>query len=100
MGLEYQRAELLYENALASPQDVAHFVMEGSCALSFPAGRMRLENVLDPGLGQAANFVLWCPEQFPDDIEISWDFYPIREPGLCMLFFAAQGAQGEDVLDP
>jgi hypothetical protein len=53
-----------------------------------------------PTRGQASNFVFWCPEIFPDRIEISWEFRPIREPGLCILFFAAAGIGGKDLFDP
>jgi hypothetical protein len=61
---------------------------------------MRMENLRDPAEGQRANFVHWCPVDLPDGISISWDFWPIREPGLCVFFFAARGRGGEDVLDP
>jgi hypothetical protein len=90
-------SELIYENALAQEADVGAFVMEGQAAISFPQGRMRMENVMDPQLGQQANFVYWCPMDFPDSVAITWDFWPIREPGLCMLFFAAAGSLGEDL---
>lgn len=96
----YELTGLIYENPLASPDDVAGFQLEGQAAVSFPLGRMRMENRLDPIEGQKANFVYWCPEEFPADVAISWAFWPIREPGLCILFLAAQGINGEDVLDP
>lgn len=96
----FTTGDLIYENALASPADVADWRIEGSAAVSFPQGRMRMENTLDPGLGQAANFVHWCPVAFPDDIVISWDFWPLREPGLCVFFFAATGRAGRDLFDP
>jgi len=96
---EFQFGDLLYENPLASPKDVEGFRLEGQARTAFPEGRLRLENALDAELGQKANFVYWCPEEFPADIAISWDFWPIREPGLCILFFAARGRGGESVLD-
>ena len=71
----------LYRNPLAAPADLDGFVLEGDGALTFPQGRLRLESRRDPGEGQAANLVLWCPEPFPDGVEISWDFWPVREPG-------------------
>ncbi|WFB36125.1 DUF1961 family protein [Kiritimatiellota bacterium B12222] len=92
--------ELIYENPLCSPEDLAGFQMEGEAASSFPRNRWRLEGTRDPGEGQAANLVVWCPEEFPDHIRISWEYRPIQEPGLSILFFAAKGRQGEDVLDP
>jgi len=58
-----------------------------------------MENRRDPGEGQAANFVYWCHEGFPSDIAVSWDFWPVREPGLCILFFSATGSNGQDLFD-
>lgn len=92
--------KLIYENPLSGPQDVERFRMEGDAAVTFPLGRMRLESVRDEGEGQKANFVYWCPETFPADVAVEWDFWPVREPGLCILFFAAAGAKGEDLFDP
>jgi hypothetical protein len=92
--------DTLYENSLTDPTDVVGFRLEGDAAVTFPQGRMRMENRRDPGEGQAANFVYWCHEDFPSDIAVSWDFWPVREPGLCILFFSATGAKGEDLFDP
>lgn len=97
---------LLYENPLATPADVAAFRMEGPGVVSFPRGRMRLESTMDPGPdtdqagNQRANLVFWCPEVFPDNIQISWEFTPLHEPGLAILFFAAVGQDGKDLFDP
>jgi hypothetical protein len=98
--MDFQTQALIYDNPLASPTDIAGWRMEGDGATSFPLGRMRMEGTRDPEEGQAANIVHWCPEPLPDHIRISWDFYPLHEPGLCILFFAAKGRNGEDVLDP
>lgn len=92
--------KLIYENPLATPADIDGFVLEGQAKISFENGRMQMKNALDMELGQKSNFVLWCPENFPSDIEVCWDFYPIAEPGLCILFFAARGIHGEDLFDP
>ena len=91
--------ELIYANPLDSEDSVKGFVLEGSAALSFPQGRLRLENKLDASLNQKANYVLWCPEEFPSDIAIEWDFWPVKEPGLAIMFFAAKGRNGEDLFD-
>jgi hypothetical protein len=91
--------EIIYANPLATDADIAQFRMEGEATLSFPAGRLRMENSLDAALGQRSNFVLWCPETFPKNMLISWDFWPVREPGLCILFFAARGRDGKDLFD-
>ncbi len=95
----FEFGELLYDNPLSSSSDIEGFRMEGDAAITFPNGRMRMENRRDPGEGQAANFVFWCPEDFPADIAVTWDFWPVREPGLCILFFSALGRGGEDIFD-
>lgn len=94
-----EKAVLIYENPLVCEEDVKDFILEGKAAITFPQGRMRLENKLASEEGQKANYVLWCPQDFPSDVLITWDFYPVREPGLCMMFFAAKGKGGEDLFD-
>lgn len=90
---------MTYHNPLASADDLQGFVLEGDGALSFPQGRLRLESLRPPEDGQDANIVLWCPVDFDADFVAEWDFWPIREPGLAILFFAARGRQGEDLFD-
>lgn len=96
----YEKTDLIYENPLATEADVRGFRLEGQAEVSFPEGRMRMENRIDPAEGQKANFVYWCPEMLPDNIAITWEFRALREPGLCILFFAATGRHGEDLFDP
>jgi len=97
---EYTLGKVLYENPLASEADVRGFLLEGEAQVAFPEGRMRMRNALDPSLGQKSNFVYWCPEEFPADVAITWDFWPLEEPGLCILFFSARGRGGESVFSP
>lgn len=100
LHLDTVKKELIYQNPLACQADLEGFRMEGSALLSFPDGRLRMENGKSPVEGQKANYVLWCPEEFPSDLIIQWDFWPIREPGLCILFFASRGKEGEDLFNP
>jgi hypothetical protein len=92
--------KLLYENPLATEDDVRSFVLEGQARISFPDGAMRMENALDAGLGQSANYVFWCPEDFPSDLEVDWSFRPISDRGLCILFFSALGCDGSSIFSP
>lgn len=91
---------LLYTNPLAGPTDIAGFVLEGDGQVSFPEGRMRLESTGASEDGRSSNIVYWCPEVFGDGIDVSWDFRPLREPGLAIMFFAAAGRAGEELFDP
>lgn len=89
-----------YCNPLAGHEDLRGFRLEGEGAISFPQGRLRLESTRPDADGQQANIVLWCPEEFGGDVEISWDFWPVREPGLAILFFSARGHGDRDLFDP
>lgn len=97
--MEYVRKRLLYNNPMAEAADVAGFVLEGEGELTFASGRMRIRNTMDESAGQAANLVLWCDQEFPDQVEFNWEFYPLSDKGLCVFFFAARGKGGEDIFD-
>ncbi len=89
--------KLIYENPLSCEEDIKDFVLEGTAKITFPEGKMRMENALSANEGQKANYVLWCPVDFPSDVRVEWKFQPIKEPGLAILFFSALGINGEDI---
>ncbi len=99
-GFDNMRGDLIYENPLCSADDLREFILEGKALISFPQGRMRLENAESEALGQKANYVLWCKKTFPADMLLEIDFRPLREPGLAMLFFSASGRDGRSLFDP
>lgn len=89
---------ILYSNPLAGPEDVAGWVQEGPVSLGSRSGALELSGTLDDQeFGDHAHWTFWCPEEFPDGIRISWEFLPLEEPGLAMLFFAAAGQGGLDL---
>ena len=94
------KKELIYSNKLEKERDISEFRLEGEAIITFGNSRMRMENKLDPQLGQASNYVFWCPFYFPDCVLYEWDFYPISEPGLAMFFFSAAGKNGADIFNP
>lgn len=91
---------ILYKNPLAKEEDIRDFILEGKAVLTFENGALTMENALPSADGQKANYVLWCPKEFPSDIKISWEFRPVKEPGLAMIFFAAKGRHGESIFAP
>lgn len=91
--------KLIYENPLSSPDDVKDWIMEGKAKITFSNGKMVMESVLDRSHGQASNFVYWCNIKMPDNIKIEWDFSPLSEEGLAILFFAANGNDNKDLFD-
>jgi hypothetical protein len=58
-----------------------------------------MENELDHEKVQEAHFVHWFPVTLPATFRLRFDFWPLREPGLCIIFFACKGIEGADVLD-
>ena len=99
-GFDAYKGNLLYENPLSGSADLQDFVLEGKAVTTFPEGRMLLENAESAAIGQKANYVLWCRKAFPADLLLEIEFRPVREPGLGMIFFAAQGRDGRDLFDP
>lgn len=91
--------KLIYENKLSCAEDVKDFILEGSAEIFFENEKMYMKNALSADLGQKSNFVYWCDKDFPSDIMIEWDFRPIEEPGLAIMFFSAKGCNGEDLFD-
>lgn len=98
-ALNRMEAKLIYENPLNTEACIKDYRLEGKAKISFKNNRLRLENELDAKLEQKANYVLWSDKIFSENIMITWEFYPIKEPGLAMMFFAAQGKNGEDIFD-
>ena len=100
--MDYKTGDVIYANPLATKEDVADFRLEGDACITFPRECMRLEQAYerDPEKKLHANFVLWCPKDFPDDIAVSWDFTPRSDAGLAMFWMSAAGRNGEDLFDP
>ena len=43
----------------------------------------------------------WCPKIFPDSFVAQWEMQNQNlDAGLCIVFFAATGLKGEDVMNP
>ena len=98
MGAPQARTGLLYSNPLAGPADLSGWVAEGPLSMGSLDGALELSGSLDDEeFGDHAHWTLWCPEEFPDGIRITWEFLPIAEPGLAMLFFSAAGHGGQDL---
>ncbi|MDQ0632640.1 hypothetical protein QFZ40_000549 [Arthrobacter pascens] len=101
MGTARVKGEVLYSNPLAGPDDVADWVAEGPLKLAGGRGALQLSGFLDDEeFGDHAHWTFWCPVEFPDGVRISWEFLPLAEPGLAMVFFSASGHGGLDLFSP
>lgn len=86
-ALNIVEVKLIYDNPLNSEECIKDYKLEGKAKISFENNRLRLENELSEVLEQKANYVLWTDKIFDENIIITWKFYPIKEPGLAMMFF-------------
>jgi len=94
------KGEILYDNKLADENDISDFVIEGNMARNFENNWLILENEISVAANDdKGHWVMWCPKTFPDNIMVEWEFKPLREPGLCMFFFAAKGLDEKDLFD-
>ncbi|KAF4341810.1 hypothetical protein FBEOM_4267 [Fusarium beomiforme] len=84
--------KLLYRNTFNSTDAIADWVAEG------PVKATVSNNTLE--LAAPGDFVYWVPEVFPERIRITWEFSPIEEPGLAIIFFGAAAAKdGGSIFD-
>ena len=99
---DFEVGEIIYQNPLSSPENVEDWVSE--CAKEgHPIITSSPENEDMLRLYSEKHFLLWCPEDFPDRIVVSWDFLPVErvdERGLAMFWMAATGKDGKDIFDP
>ncbi len=93
------KEKLIYENKLSNIEDIKEFILEGMAEIDFVEGAMQLKNAIANEEGQKANYVLWCPNTFPENIKIEWEFKPLTNDGLCIMFFSADGQNGLDLFD-
>lgn len=82
--------KLLYSNNLQSESDITNWIAEGPTKVT-PVTAKDGNNALEISSSGTwdDHFTFWCPERFPSRVRITWEFAPISEPGLAMLFFGA-----------
>lgn len=90
------KGKLLYKNNLSGPADVKEWKMEGPGVVEF---RDKWMHMYSPN--EEWHHVFWCPRNFPGSFIAEWEMQNLNPAGgLCIVFFAAKGTKGEDVLDP
>ena len=93
---EFRKGELIYQNPLASKDDVAGWKMEGPGVTEFKDGWMHMYSP-----NEKFHHVFWCPKNFPGSFIAEWELQNQHtEAGLCIVFFSARGDKGEDIFDP
>ena len=87
--------QLLYQNNFNSSDDIADWIPEGPVNANISDNTLELSGAG----GTDDHFVFWIPKTFPDRIRITWEFSPVQEPGLAMLFFGATSLAGGSIFD-
>lgn len=94
--LHAEKGALLYENALSNSDQMQSWTMEGPGTAEFKDGWMHMYAPDEKG-----HHVFWCPVDFPDRFVLEWEAQNMEtDAGLCIVFFAAMGLNGEDIFDP
>ncbi|MCP4642269.1 MAG: DUF1961 family protein [bacterium] len=91
---------VLYESSFAAPDSVEGWVLEGPGLLSFEGGWMTMASAKPDSPKKDGHIVHWCPNDFPESFVAEWEMQITSESGLCIVFFAARGVNGEDIFDP
>jgi hypothetical protein len=90
------RGELIYQNDFSAEADLKRWIMEGPGIMEFNNGWMHMHSP-----GETWHHVLWCPEDFPASFIAEWEMQNMNpRAGLCIVFFATTGLNGEDIFDP
>lgn len=92
---DFSKGDLLYNVSLNQKSDIDDWIMEGLGKTEFENGGMKMYSPNKEG-----NHVLWCNEDFPKSFVGKWRIKNLNtEAGLCIIFFASKGTNGEDIFD-
>jgi len=92
----FVKGDLLYESSMATGSSVQGWRMEGPGEVTLKDGWMHMYSE-----NQTGHHVFWCPQNFPQSFIATWEAQHTElDSGLCIIFFAARGVNGEDIFDP
>ncbi len=90
-----ETGKLVYQSAMDTNASVKGWVMEGPGKVEFVDGWLEMRSP-----NEEMHHVYWCPETLPSNFIAQWEMQNLHlEAGLCIVFFAATGLSGEDVMD-
>lgn len=94
------KGDVLYTNNFDQQNCLDDFISEGPVKSLIDKEGLRLfsDKTLDPD-ENTSHWLLWNKQVFPDNIAIEFEFKPVEEPGLAMLFFCASGKEEKDLFD-
>jgi hypothetical protein len=91
----YGQDSLIYSNPLSVSDDIKDWIMEGNGTAAFKDKWMHLFSPKSKN-----HHVLWCPVVFPENFIAEWEVQNQNiDAGLCIVFFAASGSNGENIFE-
>lgn len=98
--VEPLKGALRYAPDFTQESTFAAWRMEGPGVTRLQDGWLHMESAMkdSPGLG-GGHFVYWPAEVLPADFVAEWEFQPLSDRGLCIVFLAARGQKGEHLSD-
>jgi hypothetical protein len=89
------KEELLYVNSFSVKDSLQDWVMEGPGSTECKDGWMQLYSPKEKG-----HHVLWFKKDIPENFRAEWEVQNLNpKAGLCIVFFAATGLNGEAIFD-
>ena len=100
IDISSRKGKLLYAAKMNNKESMKGWMLEGPAVIDFADSSMIMRSQIpNPSNGSTGHFNYWCPEDFPSNIIVEWEFKPLSDKGVCHLFFAAKGQNGEDIFD-
>ena len=94
--ISYNKKNLFYENKFSNSLDINDWLLEGESEVLIKDGWLEMYSP-----DQKAHHVFWCPKELPSDFMAEWELQNLNpDAGLCIVFFAAKGINGKDVMHP
>lgn len=95
-----RKGRLLYSSKMDDKSALKNWVLEGPAEINFENNSMIMRSKIpNPPDLSTGHFNYWCPVEFPENFILEWEYKPLGERGVCHLFFAAKGKNGEDLFD-
>ena len=94
--ISYNKINLFYENKFSNSSDINGWLLEGEAEVLIKDSWLEMYSP-----DQKAHHVFWCPKELPSNFMAEWELQNLNpDAGLCIVFFAAKGVDGKDVMHP
>jgi len=92
--ISFKKQSVLYQNKFSTPDDIKDWVLEGDAKVFIKNNWLEMYSP-----DQKSHHVFWCPKEIPANFIAEWELQNLNtDAGLCIVFFAAKGINGKDVM--